>query len=43
MNIPEYPWFGIVDGDEIEQGDILEGCPVFLPPNDLVSRLPSSH
>jgi hypothetical protein len=36
MNIPEYPWFGIVDGDEIEQGDILEGCPVFLPPNDLV-------
>jgi hypothetical protein len=35
-NIPEYPWFGIVDGDDIEQGDILEGCPVFLPPNDLV-------
>jgi hypothetical protein len=27
---------GIVDGDDIEQGDILEGCPVFLPPNDLV-------
>ncbi len=35
-NTPEYPWFGIVDGDDIEQGDILEGCPVFLPPNDLV-------
>jgi hypothetical protein len=32
---PEYPWFGIIEGDEIEQGDILEGCPVFLPPEDL--------
>jgi hypothetical protein len=30
-----YPWFGVVEGDEIEQGDILEGCPVFLPPKDL--------
>ena len=33
--IPEYPWFGVAEGDEIEQGDILEGCPVFLPPKDL--------
>jgi hypothetical protein len=34
---PDYPWFGSIEGDEIEQGDILEGCPVFLPPNDLAA------
>lgn len=33
--VGEYPWYGIVDGDDIEQGDILENCPVFLPPDDL--------
>lgn len=33
---PDYPWFGVVDGDDIEQGDILEKCPVFLPPDALV-------
>ena len=31
----KYPWYSLVNGDEIEQGDILEGCPVFLPPPDL--------
>jgi hypothetical protein len=30
-----YPWFSIVSGDELEQGDILENCPVFHPPEDL--------
>lgn len=35
-NIPAYPWFGVVEGDDVEQGDILEGCPVFFPPDDLV-------
>ena len=30
-----YPWFGITNGDDIEQGDILEGCPVFEPPANL--------
>ena len=34
-NIPEYPWFGVVDGDDIEQGDIFEKCPVFVPPAEL--------
>lgn len=34
--IPEYPWFGVIDGDDIEQGDIVENFPVFLPPDDLV-------
>lgn len=32
----EYPWFGVVDGDDIQQGDIFEKCPVFLPPEALV-------
>jgi len=43
--IPEYPWFSVVEGDDIEQGDILESFPVFLPPNDLAveeSGQPSS-
>jgi hypothetical protein len=34
-NIADYPWFGVVDGDGLAQGDILEACPVFLPPKDL--------
>ena len=33
---PKYPWFDLIDGDEIEQGDIIENFPVFLPPDDLV-------
>ena len=30
-----YPWYCLVDGDELEQGDILEECPVFSPPSNL--------
>lgn len=30
-----YPWYCLVNGDELEQGDILEGCPVFSPPANL--------
>jgi len=31
--LENYKWYEIVEGDEIEQGDILENCPVFvLPP-----------
>ncbi len=30
-----YPWFSIVEGDEIEQGDIFENCPIFIPPSHL--------
>ena len=30
-----YPWYSLVNGDELEQGDILEHCPVFTPPHDL--------
>jgi hypothetical protein len=34
----QYPWFGIVEGDELEQGDIVENCPIFLPPGDLALK-----
>ena len=30
-----YPWYCLVNDDELEQGDILEHCPVFAPPPDL--------
>ncbi len=29
-----YPWYAAIDGDEIEQGDFFEGCPVFIPSED---------
>jgi hypothetical protein len=30
-----YPWYQVLQGDTLEQGDLFEGCPVFLPPEDL--------
>lgn len=33
--IQNYPWFSVMEGNEIEQGDIFEECPVFLLPPDL--------
>ena len=30
-----YPWYSLVNGYELEQGDILENCPVFSPPANL--------
>jgi len=33
-----YPWYGRVTGDELKQGDILEACPVFVPPEDLAEQ-----
>lgn len=30
-----YPWYCLVDDDILEQGDILEDCPVFSPPSNL--------
>lgn len=35
----EYPWYTVVSGDELEQGDILQDCPVFIPPNILANEL----
>jgi len=34
-NILNYPWYKIVHGDEIKQGDIIENCPVFYVPEEL--------
>jgi hypothetical protein len=33
-----YPWYELVSGDTLEQGDILEACPVFSPPEDLAGE-----
>ncbi|MBI2190731.1 MAG: hypothetical protein HYU36_01945 [Planctomycetes bacterium] len=31
----EYPWYGIVSGRELEQGDLLFGCPVLEIPRKI--------
>ncbi len=31
---PQYPWYTDTEGDEIEQGDLFEACPVYLPTLD---------
>ena len=31
---PRYPWYADSEGDEIEQGDVFEACPVYLPTAD---------
>ena len=30
-----YPWYAVVSGDEIFQGDILESCRVYSPPAEI--------
>ena len=30
-SLDQYPWFGIASGPDLQQGDILEDCPVFEP------------
>lgn len=37
MDPASYPWFGLVNGSALEQGDILEACNVFLPPEELAA------
>jgi hypothetical protein len=32
--LPTYPWYGLVSGADLEQGDVLLNCPVFLIPAD---------
>ena len=32
----DYPWYEVVQGDSLEQGDILPRCPVFSPPDRLL-------
>jgi hypothetical protein len=30
-----YPWYHVIEDDEIRQGDIFEKCHIFIPPGDL--------
>jgi len=36
MVFTAYPWYALTSGENLEQGDILESCTVFLPPDELV-------
>src|SRR6266566_3368492 len=38
MEAEAYPWYACVTGDDLSQGDLLEACPVFVPPADLAER-----
>lgn len=29
LNYSRFPWYEVVEGDELEQGDIFERCPIF--------------
>jgi hypothetical protein len=42
MSAADYPWYQEVAGDDLEQGDLFEACPVFLPPDDLAGALPTT-
>src|SRR5688500_8663171 len=35
MAATDYPWYQTLTGEDIEQGDLFEHCPVFQPPDDL--------
>jgi len=41
MTSSTYPWYQVVQGDDIEQGDIFEACPIFLPPEGLSGVRPA--
>lgn len=38
MAATAFPWYEAVKGDDLEQGDILQSCPVFVPPADLTEE-----
>lgn len=38
----DYPWYETVSGDDIQQGDILENCPVFILPSKLQLDTPTT-
>ena len=35
MNSDGYPWYAVVQGEDLAQGDLFDRCPVFLPPVDM--------
>jgi hypothetical protein len=36
LDAPTYPWYSLISGDNLEQGDILESCTVFLAPDEII-------
>jgi hypothetical protein len=32
-----YPWYEVVEGDSLEQGDLFDSCPVYIPTHDAVN------
>jgi hypothetical protein len=42
MSAPNYPWYQAVRGRSLEQGDLFEKCPVFLPPDNLAEGTPAT-
>ncbi len=39
----DYPWYEVVQGEELEQGDLLMGCPIINPASDLTFPLPDDY
>ena len=35
----EYPWFNKVSDDELMQGDLIDDCPLFVPPVMLAHKM----
>lgn len=33
----DYPWYTVVTGDSLAQGDLLDNCPVFIAPAELAA------
>jgi len=33
--LADYPWFAEIQGDVLEQGDLLMNCPIFVAPDNL--------
>ena len=39
----QYPWYAVVNGDVLQQGDILRHCRVFSPPSGLNLAAPAAE
>ncbi len=39
MDPEGYPWYKVVQGQDLAQGDLFDRCPVFLPPADMAEPL----
>ena len=39
MDPDGYPWYRVVQGEELVQGDLFDRCPVLIPPADMAEPL----